>query len=201
MNLDSFTGPGSTPSRRRFWDKVTQAVNASQKIAGSNVTCDEYQGYGTLINVPNPKRRPTPGGDTGACCIDGECTITTEVGCSGTFQGIGTVCDPNPCCTDCTGEFLFPPLNDGEGNCYKVENCDGFADPVACDTLWFTITQYCVGEDVDCSELCTITTVDPITCELTQTCFSNDCCATCVNGTVQSVSDQAFICPELSPPP
>ncbi len=102
MNLDSFTGPGSTPSRRRFWDQVTQVVNASQKIAGDNVTVDEQEGMGTLINAPNPTRRPT--GTTGACCIDGTCTVTTEAVCSesgGVFLGTGTPCDPNPCvCPD-----------------------------------------------------------------------------------------------------
>lgn len=35
---------------------------------------------------------------TGACCRgDGDCTITTRAGCSGTYQGDNTVCSPNPC--------------------------------------------------------------------------------------------------------
>ncbi len=51
MNLDSFTGAGSTPSRRRFWDKVTQAVLASQKIEGKNVSVAEFPGMGTIINA------------------------------------------------------------------------------------------------------------------------------------------------------
>ncbi len=59
MNLDSFTGAGSTPSRRRFWDKVTLAINASQKTAGKNVSVAEHQGMGTLINV-NRERGTTP---------------------------------------------------------------------------------------------------------------------------------------------
>ncbi len=103
MNLDSFTGPGSTPSRRRFWDKVSAAVIASQKVQGDNVSVEEHQGMGTIINVPNPNRRPT--GTTGACCDEfGGCTITTEAECTGTFKGVGTVCDPNPCCCDCPAE-------------------------------------------------------------------------------------------------
>lgn len=36
---------------------------------------------------------------TGACCISGRCTITTESGCQGQYQGDGTDCDPNPCPT------------------------------------------------------------------------------------------------------
>ncbi len=100
MNLKPFTGPGSTPSRRRFWDQVTEVVIASQKIAGRNVTVDEHIGQGTVINVGDTStRRPIPPVvTTGACCDEfNDCTITTEAGCSGAFQGVGTVCDPNPC--------------------------------------------------------------------------------------------------------
>ncbi len=105
MNLEPFTGPGSTPSRRRFWDKVAAAVNASQKVAGRSVTCDEHPGKGTIINVDDASGRGGGrrggrggGGDTGACCDEeNNCTITTEGDCTGTFQGVGTVCDPNPC--------------------------------------------------------------------------------------------------------
>ncbi len=98
MNLDSFTGPGSTPSRRKFWDKVTQAVNASQKQEGRNISVNEYQGYGTLINAVSRR-----GGGAGVCCLDGACTVTTEADCTameGRFIA-GGICDPNPCCDDC----------------------------------------------------------------------------------------------------
>ncbi len=116
VNLDSFTGPGSTPSRRRFWDKITQAVIASQKVEGRNVSCDEHQGMGTLISIPNPNRG-RPGPNQGACCDGvGGCTISTEEECSGTFLGIGTDCDPRPC----------PNPDEGEGACCTGElhdNC------------------------------------------------------------------------------
>ncbi len=99
MNLEPFTGPGSTPSRRRFWDKVTAYVIASQKVAGKNVSVSEHQAMGTLVNVTRGR-----GVTTGACCDDeGNCTITTEEECTGIFQGIGTTCDPNPCQGCCCG--------------------------------------------------------------------------------------------------
>ncbi len=105
MNLKPFTGPGSTPSRRRFWDKAVAEVIASQKLAGRFVTIDEHIGQGTVVNVADTSsRRATPsGGATGPCCLDGECTVTTEAECTdmgGEFHP-GGVCDPNPCCTDC----------------------------------------------------------------------------------------------------
>ncbi len=201
MNLDSFTGPGSTPSRRRFWDKVTAAVNASQKVQGENVSVEEHEGMGTLINVSNSNRRPTPSGTTGACCNEGVCTQTTEGDCVGDFRGVGTPCDPNPCCTNCSpGLFFAPGCTDGDGNCRTgPENCDECTgEIVPCDSLWATLTEYCItcpGGDL---EVCAISTVDPITCELNLECISHDCCDC---GTTQMTSDQAFFCPELSPPP
>ncbi len=100
MNLDSFTGPGSTPSRRRFWDKIQQAVTAAQKKAGRNSSVDEREGEGTVINFPDQ----TPSTVMGACCIDGVCSVTTEADCieaGGTYQGNGVPCDPDPCAEDC----------------------------------------------------------------------------------------------------
>lgn len=51
------------------------------------------------------------GGATGACCYtDGSCVIHTSNGCTGsggTYQGDGTVCDPNPCPPPCcSGAFV-----------------------------------------------------------------------------------------------
>ncbi len=109
MNLKPFTGPGSTPSRRRFWDKVTQVVIASQKVPGRFVTTDEHPGKGTVINVADSstRRGGGGGGGVGACCYDdGTCDDLTESDCNdaeGNWQGPGTTCadDPNPCLGAC----------------------------------------------------------------------------------------------------
>ncbi len=190
MKLDSFTGPGSTPSRRRFWDKVTAAVVASQKVAGRFVTVDEHPGKGSVINT----RRPTPPGTTGACCDDeGNCTITTEAECTGTFQGIGTVCDPNPCgggCSPCA-----PPLFvycSWEGDCYTgqcvdcdIDGCN--ADPpfgcegeiVNCHQRFHIDTEYCCcfngGGGYTQGGIVAIQTFDRVTCEETVVTFPGDC--------------------------
>ncbi len=139
MNLDSFTGPGSTPSRRRFWDKVTQAVNASQKVQGDNVSVQEFQGYGTLINTGSNRGRPGP--NEGACCDGTDCTISTEADCTGTFQGVGTVCDPNPC--------------GGGGACCVSGSCSIVADVTSCTDLggvYFGDGSIC--EDESCCDVC-----------------------------------------------
>ncbi len=83
MNLKSFTGPGSTPIRRRFWDEVTQAVIASRKVAGRFVSISEHPGKGTLINVAD-NRRPTPTPPPAGC--------PTSV----TFNGVEFCCSCNP---------------------------------------------------------------------------------------------------------
>ncbi len=214
MNLAPFTGPGSTPSRRRFWDKVTQAVIASQKVAGRNVSISEHQGMGTLINIIRER-----GGSTGACCDDeGNCTQTTEAGCAGTFRGVGTLCeedtcfglccqpgctihstpaacaeaggtfqgfgsgptcDPDPCCSDCGG-LVWQGCFDGDTCWTGPELCGGGCggEEIPCDlainALWYTDTAYCITCPGDELELHVITHIDPITCEFTQT-FYSDC--------------------------
>jgi len=44
---------------------------------------------------------PPPAMPTGACCIDGACTITTEAECLGVWQGEGTDCSSNLCSGAC----------------------------------------------------------------------------------------------------
>lgn len=116
MNLKPFKGPGSTPSRRRFWDTVTQAVIASQKVAGQNVTVDEHPGMGSVINVPDSHRGRGGGGGgaTGACCVGSHCYITSEADCiaaGGAYQGDNTLCVPNPC--DFSTCDNLPPVGPG----------------------------------------------------------------------------------------
>ncbi len=157
MNLDSFTGPGSTPSRRRFWDKVTQAVNASQKVAGRNVSVSEHQGMGTLINVIRG-RGVTPPGCPCIVFTDVEFCCSSDDPSTGYFEDAGThPCDflndkpfclspvTNDLCTYCTND---DPCNGGTtsgglniwfGNCDTHEDffsSNIFLNTVFIDGLW-----------------------------------------------------------------
>ncbi len=96
--LDSFTGPGSTPSRRRFWDKITQSVIASQKVAGKNVSVSEHQGMGTLINAT--RGRPP----SGVCCD----TETMTIVFTGIVDCLGVTGDLN-------GSFVLTETFPGSG--------------------------------------------------------------------------------------
>ncbi len=143
MNLEPFTGPGSTPSRRRFWDKITQAVIASQKVAGENVTVAEHQGAGTIININ--RVRGLEGG-VGACCYDdGTCDDLTEADCNdagGNWQGSDTTCadDPNPCLGACC---------EGEDGTTCVED----STPDSCADDGGTFQDFgSTCEDVDCTQ-------------------------------------------------
>ncbi len=96
-------------------------------------------------------------------------------------------------CTDCT--ILFQPFDDGMGNCFTTQECDGsLSGPVSCTSKWFNFEQRCVGAGFDCTELCNISTLDPVTCDQTDSCDCCSCCADCVNGTVNKVSDEAVLC-------
>ncbi len=94
MNLDKFTGPGSTPSRRRFWDQVAESVLASQKVEGKNVSVDERHG-GTVINVArNPGTAATcPTGDTVMVTFSGvvSCGCLTDGSQSYTGTDLGGI--------------------------------------------------------------------------------------------------------------
>ncbi|MHC4140484.1 MAG: multicopper oxidase domain-containing protein [Planctomycetota bacterium] len=55
---------------------------------------------GTAANRPVLEVTFTPAAPTGACCAaDGNCSVVLDPGasCVGTYQGVDTVCDPNPC--------------------------------------------------------------------------------------------------------
>ncbi len=143
-------------------------------------------------------------GGTGACCFDGVCEVRTQAECEGAggvYHGNGTPCVPNPCCTTCNNLFNFG-CQDGDGNCrIGPENCDECVGAIIpCDSLWETLYQYCITCPGSAIELCAITRVNPVTCESTVECVSNNCCADCI-GTVQMVADRTFPCPTLSPPP
>jgi hypothetical protein len=57
-------------------------------VSGYYGSCGSY-----VINVTGPDCSAR-----GACCAaDGTCSVTTQSGCQGTYQGDDTSCSPNPC--------------------------------------------------------------------------------------------------------
>ena len=52
---------------------------------------------GNVSCTTGPCAPPAP---TGACCVDGQCTIETEEDCSGLYLGDDLPCDNNPCGDD-----------------------------------------------------------------------------------------------------
>jgi hypothetical protein len=54
-----------------------------------------------VVTAPVPRNSGSPtnqcGVTTGACCVGLVCSITASNACSGSYQGGGSVCTPNPC--------------------------------------------------------------------------------------------------------
>ncbi len=141
MNLDSFTGPGSTPSRRRFWDRVTVAVIASQKVAGRNVSVDVHDGQGTMVSVPDTRVKPSGGacGPVPCHCI-GEIDFTV----AGDHYGSGaffvdddfTVIDPTHLTISLTTTVVIRRTSD-DAHCFHdiFSECPvSLTINVVCDT-------------------------------------------------------------------
>ncbi len=127
--------------------------------------------------------------------------VSQNVDCSGGNVGFGgTASIVCPTCTDCSFAGLFPPgCTDGDGNCWTgPENCDGTCQGtmVACDSKWLNLTEYCIVCPDNTTTECSTVVTNPVTCEQVVTGNCDAC-----DGTTQSVSNQAFHCPELSPPP
>ena len=105
--IEKFSGPGSTPSRRRFWDNVADAVASCRKLPGKNVSVTEYDS-GSLINV-NPQRQ-----GQGASCPPDDASITV------TFSGIVIDCGCREgagiIATDISvnGSFVIPSVSAGQ---------------------------------------------------------------------------------------
>jgi spore coat protein A len=75
--------------------------------------------HNTVANRPVLSVNFTPSSPTGACCAtDGMCSVVPDPGssCTGTYQGSGTVCSPNPC-PQPTGACCFP---DASATCTQV---------------------------------------------------------------------------------
>jgi hypothetical protein len=97
------------------WIQVESDVGSSAFFAsgpGSSITdtnsCGDTTDVGLAVGIsgtatiafdPPCTPNPCPEAATGACCaLDGSCLEMAEVHCiHGTYQGDGTVCDPNPC--------------------------------------------------------------------------------------------------------
>lgn len=158
MNLDKIPKVGTTITRKRFWDKARDIVLSLQKKEGRNVSVDERQGLGTVINVT---REPGTVA-TGACCRDGICTIETQASCEsdgGEYQGDDTVCDPNPC-----GGCELPHLGSLSVHIELSISCDCSVDVTCCDCAvegCGSSHDHCNTMDADIEFDCTWTWAHP----------------------------------------
>jgi len=140
---------------------------------GSNMEYDRLRGATTLFGGWSGS---DPLDDTwqfacalaGACCYaDGSCALTAPAECTGTWQGAGTTCDPNPCvCGDFCSLTSLPDglvndndywyIHDGLGYCAPHPSyvCHALADldhdgciTLADYQLWVMCYRTANGED------------------------------------------------------
>lgn len=73
---------------------------------------------------------PCSGTSTGACCDGGECSVTTDGGCAGDYQGNGSTC-PHPSCAPTTGACCITGICSitSSGACAGSYQGDGAACP------------------------------------------------------------------------
>src|SRR5215469_5170840 len=145
-------GRGTSPSRRRFWNKALEVVQSLRKIPGKNITVDEHSGRGSVINLAFSRGQnrfgqpPPPPPILGACCFEGDCSITTAEACEGTFY-------PNQTCDDidCTHGACCHP--DGTCTIETPETCTDFylGDGTTCEGVDCTHTGACCHPDNTCS--------------------------------------------------
>jgi hypothetical protein len=82
--LKPFSGSGSTPKRKRFWNQLHAAVLSARKLPGRHVSVDEHPGKGSVINVYDTSARR--GQPAGACPPD---SATLHVQFTGITFGCG----------------------------------------------------------------------------------------------------------------
>jgi len=148
MQLKKFSGGGSTPARRRFWDDLRDAIQSASKLSGHNIAVSEQYGSGTVVEAQI--RTGTTYGVTGACCIDGSCSLRTRTDCEGSggnYLGDGTTCED----VDCTHGACCHP--DGSCTIETSETCtDAYqGDGTTCEGVDCTHTGACCHPDGTCS--------------------------------------------------
>lgn len=116
---------------------------ASAYFCDDDVTCDPWNAISTVFGLTcwiGWEQSLVLYGTTpvleGACCFeDGSCQVSSAAQCGGTYQGDGTVCDPNPCpppasmggCCFGTDCFVLTQGDcEGGGGSYQGDNsaCD-----------------------------------------------------------------------------
>ena len=175
MKLEPIPKDGTTLTRKAFWDKVAEVVNASQKKQGKNISVDVHDGYGSVINVPGSR---SGSGGGGVCCISEECSVLSEEDCIaafGTFLPGISSCDPNPCVLPTNLQMRCEEISCQNDKCGFVENPGFESDPpkyylhferhITCGESTCTLTKDWSPNYTDCSDS---------TCDFSEE-YSEDC--------------------------
>lgn len=128
-------------------------VNFAELSAGANVlytnlptngsSSFNFPGTATAANSPQNFAAATGSVNvpSGSCCVGSVCSVTSSVGCAGTFTTAGT-CSPNPCTPSVTGACCAATACSidtqtncvGAGRVYRGDgvSCGEVGNPTAC---------------------------------------------------------------------
>jgi hypothetical protein len=90
----------------------------------SQVSVDVIQGGSYLVRIGGYQGAQGSGtlsaqcaSSSGACCTGQSCLVTTQAGCTGVFQGVGSTCQASTCaslsCPTCLGDMNSDTIKDG----------------------------------------------------------------------------------------
>lgn len=127
-------------------------IESSEQVLEGAIFGFEFAGQPTATAEPGASTPPPPEGDTGACCVEGDCSMLSEEDCiaaNGAYRGDGSDCDPNPCCcyfvVSGTG---VGEIDDVPFSCTLSETIVAFDNP-CCTTLGsgFVVNSDCDDPD------------------------------------------------------
>ncbi len=85
----------------------------------------------------------------GACCVDGDCTVTTEAACAGTYAGDGTTCEDVVCeqpTQACCFEETSGCLDLTEADCNLVGGVPGGVGSACATHVCFPVGSCCLPD-------------------------------------------------------
>jgi hypothetical protein len=100
-NVVDLIGYGATANCSESAAAPAPGTNFNALFRADNGCTDNNNNSTDFTAAPAAPRNSTNthscGATTGACCVAEACTVVTPGNCTGTFQGLGSSCSPNPC--------------------------------------------------------------------------------------------------------
>ncbi len=185
-------GPGAGPCDEPNGTPGCDDIACCQKVCAQDSFCCDTEWDQICANLAID----LCGLGTGACCLNGQCSIVTESEClnaGGEFFGVGSVCQPGLCNVCGPGAGPCDQAN-GTPGCDDVKCCELICaqDPFCCENTW--------------DQICADSAIKQCFKEPTGACcVDNECViatqADCFNAGGKYFGDGSACSPDLCAPP